>query len=128
MSKFIKVQTQLADLDCIEAALRDLGLPYERQAIACGWGQARSRADLVVRKQNLPTGCLADLAFVRQGAGVEMIIDEMDQARSAMRKLLSRLRQRCAYHRVIKQARAQGLAVQQVTEQGGVLQIVLRGA
>ena len=130
MSKFIRVQTRLVDLDCIEAALQDLGLPYEKKAMAYGWGRAQGWADLVVRKTNLPTGCLADLAFVRDAetGGIEMIIDEMDQARPAIKQLLSRLKQRHAYHRVIKTARAQGLAVQQVREEGGVLQVVLRGA
>ena len=128
MSKFIRVETQLTDLDCLEASLKELGLPCERNAVALGWN-TRQQADLVVRKAHLPQGCLGDLGFVRdrQTGLINPVMDEMDQRRPNVQTILSCLPQRHAYHRVIKQARAQGLAVQQVREQGGVLQVVLRG-
>jgi len=130
MSKFIRVKTQLTDLDALAAALNDLGLPCERNAVAYGWGSARQQADLVVRKAHLPPGCLGDLAFVRdpRTQTLQLVMDELDRQREDVQALLSRLPQRHAYHRVIKTARAQGLAVQQVCEEGGVLQVVLRGA
>jgi len=130
VSKYVKVATKLTDIDCLEAALKDSGLPCERNTVAHGWGRARQQADLVVRKKHLPQGCLGDLAFVwdeRLGA-FNLVMDELDGRRSGVQTVLSRLPQRHAYHRVMKQARSQGLAVQQVTEQGGVVQVVLRGA
>ena len=130
MSKYIKVKTQLTDLDCLEAALKDLGLACERETVAHGYGHARQQADLVVRKALLPRSCLGDLAFVRepQTGALNLVMDELDQRRADVQAILSRLPQRHAYHRVIKQARMQGLAVQHIREQGGVLQVVLRGA
>lgn len=130
MSRFVKVQTRLTDLDCLEAALKDSGLVCEKQTTAHGYGRARQQADLVVRKALLPRGCLGDLAFVRapQTGTLDLVMDELDQRLPAVQAILSRLPQRHAYHRVMKQARMQGLAVQHVRKQGGVLQVVLRGA
>jgi len=128
MSKYIKVATNLVDRECLKRALADLGLAFEESCLAHGWHTAQ-HADVVVRRAQLPGYCLGDLGFVwdAEASRFKLIIDEMDQARPAMQKLLGQIAQRHAYHRVLDMARQRGLAVAQVQQQGELLQVVLRG-
>jgi len=128
MSKYIKVATNLVDRECLKKGLGDLGLACQENCLAHGWHTAQ-QADVVVPRAQLPGHCIGDLGFVwdADAGRFKLIIDEMDQRRPEVQRLLGQVAQRHACHRVVGMARQRGLAVSQVQQQGGVLQVVLRG-
>lgn len=100
MSKFVKVQTQLRDLNLIKHALDDLHLTYfENAQFVHAWSGFRGQVPLVVKLKN------AQFGVRESGAGeYEVIADDMQL--KVIRGELQRIQQRYAYH-AVRQATAE---------------------
>jgi hypothetical protein len=100
MSKFVKVQTQLRDLNLIKSALDDLKLTYSENAnFVHRWSGFSGQVPLVVKVRNAQFGLRATAA-----GDYEVIGDDMQM--SVIRPELGRIQQRYAYH-AVRQATAE---------------------
>jgi len=100
MSKFVKVKTQLRDLNLIKHALDDLKLVYQENAnFIHTWSGFRGQVPLVVKVNHAQFGLRET-----QSGEFEVIGDDMQMA--VIRKELGQIQQRYAYHAVL-QATAQ---------------------
>ena len=94
MSKFVKVQTQLRDLNLIKNALDDLKLTYSENAnYVHTWSGFRGEVPLVVKVSH----ALFGLRPTAEG-DYEVIGDDMQMG--VIRPELNRIQQRYAYHAV----------------------------
>jgi hypothetical protein len=94
MSKFVKVQTQLRDLNLIKQALDDLKLDYsENASFVHAWSGFRGQVPLVVNLNHARFGLRST-----EAGDYELIGDDMQM--KAIRKELDRIQQRYAYHAV----------------------------
>ena len=102
MSKFVKVQTQLRDINLIKHALDDLKLSYKENAnFTHLWSGFRGQVPLVVKVSHAQFGLRAT-----DSGEYEVIGDDMQM--KVIRKELGQIQQRYAYH-----------AVRQATSQAG---------
>jgi hypothetical protein len=100
MSKFVKVKTQLRELNLIKSALDDLKLTYvENATFVHAWSAFRGQVPLVVRVKNAQFGLRAT-----DSGDYEVIGDDMQM--KVIRKELEQIQQRYAYH-AVRQATAQ---------------------
>lgn len=100
MSKFVKVQTQLRDLNLIKHALDDLKLNYSENAnFTHLWSGFRGQVPLVVKVRNAQFGLRAT-----PSGDYEVIGDDMQM--NVIRKELGQIQQRYAYH-AVRQATAE---------------------
>ena len=100
MSKFVKVQTQLRDLNLIKQALDDLKLTYSENAnFVHMWSGFRGQVPLVVNVRHAKFGLRATDA-----GDYEVIGDDMQM--NVIRQELAHIQQRYAYH-TVRQATAQ---------------------
>ena len=94
MSKFVKVQTQLRDLNLIKRALDDLNLAYNENAnFTHVWSGFRGQVPLVVTVNHAKFGLRAT-----PSGEYEVIGDDMHM--KVIRKEMGQLQQRYAYHAV----------------------------
>lgn len=116
MSKFVKVQTQLRDLNLVKHALDDLKLSYTENAnFVHMWSGFRGQVPLVVKVRNAQFG----LRSTPSGE-YEVIGDDMQM--SAIRTEIGRIQQRYAYH-AVRQATAEA-GFELVEEQVGRDQVI----
>lgn len=116
MSKFVKVQTQLRDLNLVKHALDDLKLSYTENAnFVHMWSGFRGQVPLVVKVRNAQFGLRST-----PGGEYEVIGDDMQM--SAIRSELGRIQQRYAYH-AVRQATAEA-GFELVEEQVGRDQVI----
>ena len=94
MSKFVKVQTQLRDLNLIKHALDDLKLTYNENAnFVHMWSGFRGQVPLVVKVKHAQFG----LRETPTGE-YEVIGDDMQM--NVIKQELAQIQQRYAYHAV----------------------------
>lgn len=94
MSKFVKVQTQLRDLNLIKSALDDLKLNYVENAnFVHMWSGFRGQVPLVVKINHVQFGLRATAS-----GDYEVIGDDMQM--KVIRKEVDKIQQRYAYHAV----------------------------
>jgi hypothetical protein len=94
VSKFVKVQTHLRDLNLIKSALDDLKLNYTENAnFVHMWSGFRGQVPLVVKVNHVQFG----LRTTTSG-DYEVIGDDMQM--KAIRKEVDKIQQRYAYHAV----------------------------
>jgi hypothetical protein len=100
MSKFVKVKTQLRDLNLIKQALDDLKLTYNENAnFTHMWSGFRGQVPLVVKVHHAQFGLRPS-----ESGEYEVIGDDMQM--KVITKELTQLQQRYAYH-AVRQATAQ---------------------
>ena len=100
MSKFVKVKTQLRDLNLIKHALNDLKLSYQENAhFTHMWSGFRGQVPLVVKVNHAQFG----LRETTTGE-YEVIGDDMQM--KFIQKELGQINQRYAYH-AVRQATAE---------------------
>jgi hypothetical protein len=80
MSHFTRVRTTLRDPALLAAALRETGFKnvevHDRPEEMHGWAGATRRAEVIVRRDSLPSGGFSDLGFTRGRDGsFEAIMD-----------------------------------------------------
>jgi len=96
MSKFVKVQTQLRDLNLIKHALNDLKLSYQENTnFIHTWSGFRGQVPLVVKVNHAQFG-------LRETATGEYEVIGDDMQMGAIRKELGQIQQRYAYHAVLQ--------------------------
>lgn len=95
MSKFVRVHTQLRDLDLIRAALKDLKLDFaEDQRFTHLWSGFSGKVPIVVRTHGATFGLR-----LHDDGHYEAVGDDMQMA--AIRRTLAQVQQRYAYHSVL---------------------------
>jgi hypothetical protein len=96
MSKFVKVKTQLRDLNLVKHALDDLKLNYQENAnFVHTWSGFRGQVPLVVKVNHAQFGLRATTT-----GEYEVIGDDMQMG--IIRKELGQIQQRYAYHAVMQ--------------------------
>jgi len=135
MSEYRIVKTEFRDRECLEKALDDvakkLGIRYVqgKDITLYGYqGDARPEtADIVIRRCYLdPLSNDLGYRWNPEKGMFEEIVSEYDQRVSRVTMIRNRIRQRYAYHKVLKEARRKGMAVRAVEQKGGVIHITLR--
>ncbi len=108
ISEYTIVQCEYADVDCIKAALEELGYVFEEHSVAQrlrGWrGELRQQdANIIIRQQNVGRSS-NDVGFRKKSNGkYELIISEYDlRAGETKTKLMSRMKPLYAKHRHLK--------------------------
>ncbi len=122
MSKFVKVRTELRDLEMIKRALDDLGLPYTTSGdYRHGWSGSTHQADLVVTG-----GTFHGFAFRRNDDGIYDILGD-SMGLSAQKETLRQLNQRYAYHKVVHEVSHAGFnLVEEKTDRDQTIRLVVR--
>lgn len=116
MSKFVKVQTQLRDLNLIKRALEDLALDYrEETQYIHRWSGHREDVPILVQTDSLTFGLRAG----DEGA-YEVVGDDMHMRH--INASLARIQQRYAYHSVVAATSEAGFDL--VEEQVGSDQVI----
>jgi len=96
MSKFVKVKTQLRDLNLVKHALDDLKLVYQENAnFVHTWSGFRGQVPLLVKVNHAQFGLRATPT-----GEYEVICDDMQM--TVIRKELGQIQQRYAYHAVMQ--------------------------
>lgn len=114
MSHFTTVKTQILDLNCLELALKELDYRVIHQARIRGWENQQRKADLVASFP--PLLCEYDIGFVanRETQAYDMVADWWAIAERIGRdqkEVTQGIVQRYAYHKVLKEVKAQGFMV-----------------
>jgi len=128
MSKYLKIQTQFKDEAALIEALQACGFEFEcGEALALyGYqGDARpEKAEIVIRRHNI-SSCANDLGFARQPDGsYGVIISEFD-SRNRGAEMVKQAKQKYARIKVERMAKARGLEVREVSDNGSIrLQLV----
>ena len=120
MSKFVKIRTELRDLNLVRRALDELKLSYEADAIYVhGFSRVREPAALVIKAPGAYFG-------LREVDGrFEIMADDMQTAR--IKPLLAQLTQRYAYHKVLADAALAGFdLVEEKTGADKVIRLTVR--
>jgi hypothetical protein len=105
MSKFVKVNTELRDLNLIKRALDDLKIAYrEHQQYVHRWSGFHGTVPLVVQHKHITFGW-------REGesGALEVIGDDMQMG--TIRTLLNQVQQRYAYHKVLAETEKAGFSL-----------------
>ncbi|MCB9138340.1 MAG: DUF1257 domain-containing protein [Caldilineaceae bacterium] len=121
MSKFVKVQTQLRELNLIKRSLDDLKLNYEEDAVYRHIYSGRQEAvPLLVRQGGLKFGLRAE-----NDGPYEVVGDDM--ALRAIKQIMQRVQQRYAYHKVRVETEKAGFdLVEESVGQDQVIRLTVR--
>jgi hypothetical protein len=121
MSKFVKIQTELRDLNMLKRSLNEVSLSYEEDALYTHrFSGFSGKLPLVVRKDHLVFGFRA-----REDGAFELVADDM-QLRQ-IRPLLGQVQQRYAFHKILTEAEAAGFSlVEQTVGRDQVIRLTVR--
>lgn len=116
MSKFVKVKTQLRDLNLIKNALNDLKLNFQENAnFVHTWSGFRGEVPLIVKVNHAQFG-------IRESATGDYEIIGDDMQMKVIQKELNQIQQRYAYHAVRKMTADAGFEL--VEEEVGRDQVI----
>lgn len=116
MSKFVKINTQLRDLNMIKRALTDLQMSFaENQRYVHAWSGFDEVAPLVVKTSGAHFG----LRETNDGV-YEVIGDDMQMKQ--IRSTLNQIQQRYAYHKVLAEVEQAGFSL--VEEKSGADKVI----
>lgn len=116
MSQFVKVRTQLRDLEVVKHALDDLGVQYEAdKTFTHMWSGTRKKADLVIQTGGGSFALVGNDEGVLEAQGDNAVLRRQ-------RKLLDQISQRYAYHKVLGEATKAGFSL--VEETRGADQVI----
>jgi hypothetical protein len=121
MSKFVKVRTQLRDLNLIKQSLDDLKLAYSENAnYAHVWSGFRGTVPLVVKVNHVQFG-------VRPTPSGEFEVIGDDMHMKFINQKLGELQQRYAYHAVRQATTGAGFdLIEETTGRDGVIRMTVR--
>lgn len=121
MSKFVKVNTELRDLNLIKRALDDLNMPYQENAtFTHTWSRFSGRVPLVVRHNHVTFG-------LRESGEEKYEVIGDDMQLRQIRGHLDRIQQRYAYHKVLAETEKAGFTlVEEQTDRGNVVRLTVR--
>ncbi|HKZ70123.1 MAG TPA: DUF1257 domain-containing protein [Anaerolineales bacterium] len=132
MSKYKRLELQFKNRESLEAALKEVGVPFEQAAgntlSLYGYhGDERpERAAFVIRRANIG-GSSNDMGFaLRPDGSFEAIISEFDSGEGQRGlAILNRIKQAYGVNEVTRQARMRGYGVQRVPAPGGSIRLQL---
>ncbi|MEZ4656034.1 MAG: DUF1257 domain-containing protein [Caldilineaceae bacterium] len=121
MSKFVKISTELRDLNMIKRSLADLKLNYaENQRFVHRWSGYDALTPLVVKTNRAHFG----LRSTDDGV-YEVIGDDMQMKQ--LRATLDQIQQRYAYHKVLAEVEQAGFSlVEEKTGADNVIRLTVR--
>jgi hypothetical protein len=140
MSKYKVVQTEFRNGESLKKALTDLGVQFEASADLKKngviletnwtgfWGGTNQQAAIAIQRaaaNKAGIGYMDGLGFRWTGKGYELIQDHHDEDYTPVVKKMNQLRQRYAYHEVVRNARAKGYNVSQTASQDGTIRLTL---
>lgn len=127
MSHFTTVKTKLRDLDCVKRAAEDLGLMLvesETPVEVRGFQGATEKSNLMIKATEH-----FDIGLKQTADGVELMADwwgiEMETGLKE-KDWVDRFNQRYAYHKVIKEVKSRGFALEEESEENGELKLTVR--
>ena len=120
MSHWTTIQTQIRDVDALQAACAELNLSVLENTQARGYGANRHRGDYVIRL-NGPY----DIAVTRQADGSFTLLTDWWDGRveREVGRNFGRLLQLYAVHKATHEARKRGLSVQRKLQQNGAIKL-----
>lgn len=126
MSKFVKVKTELRDLNLVKQALDDLKISYEENAVFTHrWSGFSGKVPLVVHGASATFGLRTAPDKESGEEKYEVIGDDMQM--SQIRSGLARIQQRYAYHKVLAETEKAGFSlVEEQTDRGNVIRLTVR--
>jgi hypothetical protein len=121
MSKFVKIQTELRDVQLIKRALDDLNISYQENAqFVHRWSGFAGTVPLVVQTRGAHFG----LRETTDGA-YEIIGDDMHMR--GLQPSIDALQQRYAYHKVLAEVAKAGFdLVEETTGKDNVIRMTVR--
>jgi hypothetical protein len=125
MSKFVRVQTELRDINFIKRALNDLKIGYkENSRYVHVWSGFAGTVPLVIQHRRL-NFALRTVPAADGTDSYEVIGDDMQMGE--IRKLLAQVQQRYAYHKVLDETQKAGFAlVEESTGRDKVIRLTVR--
>jgi hypothetical protein len=131
MSHFTRVRTTLRDPNVLAAALKETGYPnvevHSKPHDVRGWGSAKSRAEVIVRREHIAAHTVGDIGFERGHDGAfQVVMDDMDRHRLGP-GWLPRLTQAYGHAAALKYAEDHGYeVVTDDVERDGTRRLTLR--
>ncbi|MBN1888642.1 MAG: DUF1257 domain-containing protein [Thermoflexales bacterium] len=105
MSRFVKIRTQLRDVEMVKLALDDLNVRYEANKIFMhGWSGKSVEAELVVKARGGSFALVRNADQVLEAQGDDAILQ-------GQKTLLGQISQRYAYHKVLAEASKAGFSL-----------------
>lgn len=121
MSKFVRIKTELRDVETVIRALGDLKIPYEEEARYRHVYSGREEIVPIVVRQR---GAYFGLRVVGEGP-LEVIGDDMQM--KAINKTLEKVQQRYAYHLVLRETQKAGFdLVEESVGQDQIIRMTVR--
>jgi len=129
MSHFTTVKTKLRDVQCIKQALEDLGYEFleaenEQKVQVRGYQGQLTDADLCVKASKT-----YDIGIRLTNQGVEFLADwwGVETTKGVTEEeFINQLSQRYAYHKIMKEVKAQGFSVEMEEEEEQTIQLTVR--
>jgi hypothetical protein len=124
MSHFTQIKTRIRHLDCLEKALGDLKIDYERGSVLVRGYQGQTRqASLVIRQDNGH-----DVGFAWNGSEYEMVSDLAFWSQPwSVERFMGKVQQRYAYHTVVEESARKGFNLSTVeNREDGTVRLVLQ--
>jgi len=124
MSHFSQIKTQIRNLVSLEAALKDLGIPYQMgSATVQGYRGQTHEAQVAIAQENG-----YDIGFRWNGSEYELVADlQYWQQPLTVDGFLRQVTQRYAYHTVVTETTKQGFQVAEQQKQAdGSIRLVLQ--
>jgi hypothetical protein len=132
MSHYRKIKAEFKNAESLEKALKDLGYEFQKSAdgktnnviLQNNWGHGSSNVAIAVQ-QRIRQGFYGGFGFSWNGAGYDLIEDDMDAGRQEGVGRLNQVRQRYSFHEITRQARLNGYMVNEVQTKDKTIRLVL---
>ena len=125
MSHFSNIKTQIRNLNCLQAALTDLGIDWKSGPVPVRGYQGQTKtAEVVIEQENG-----YDIGFSSNGQEYELVADlQFWKQAWSVDRFLSKVTQQYAYQTVMSETSKQGFQVaeQQKNEDGSIRLVVQR--
>lgn len=125
MSHFSNIKTQIRNLNCLQAALTDLGIDWKSGPVPVRGYQGQTKtAEVVIEQENG-----YDIGFSSNGQEYELVADlQFWKQAWSVDRFLSKVTQQYAYQAVMSETSKQGFQVaeQQKNEDGSIRLVVQR--
>ncbi len=127
MSHFTTVQTKIRDMVCLREALKDLNLDYteaEEGVEVKGYHGQTLKANIAIHASKS-----YDVGVQVTQQGIELVADwwGVETTRGLTEtEFVNQLSQRYAYHKIIKEVKARGFALEEENEEQDTIQLTVR--
>ena len=137
MSKYKTIETEFRNAESLSKALQEIieqpgleSFPLDKPQHLVGYrgDQRPERSQFIIRQQAVNRysgGSSNDIGFTWNGRAYTAIVSEYDSGREGVTAMLSKVKQRYAYHEVSRQAHIKGYTVREHTLPNGAIQLTL---